>query len=205
MPHFWLFLLLPFSAVLPPDWYSLLQHLWFLLLPVFLFQHLGKSHLLLPALFLWYRQSLHRLLQCPLQYLPKHPHLRMVSRSRQILPVSDPLQARPVFPSALLPESLQCFHSVSAGVVSGSAVSAVSSLCGASSAAALLSVCAAFSCVSANTLAVGLMIMDADSSSARNLLEFPFITSPFLRISFAHLLRIPSDFFRQLGGACPRQ
>ena len=47
--------------------------------------------------------------------------------------------------------------------------------------------------------------MDADSSSARNLLEFPFITSPFLRISFAHLLRIPSDFFRQLGGACPRQ
>ena len=54
-------------------------------------------------------------------------------------------------------------------------------------------------------LAVGLMIMDADSSSARNLLEFPFITSPFLRISFAHLLRIPSDFFRQLGGACPRQ
>ena len=95
--------------------------------------------------------------------------------------------------------------SVSAGVVSGSAVSAVSSLCGAYSAAALLSVCAAFSCVSANTLAVGLMIMDADSSSARNLLEFPFITSPFLRISFAHLLRIPSDFFRQLGGACPRQ
>ena len=45
--------------------------------------------------------------------------------------------------------------SVSAGVVSGSAVSAVSSLCGASSAAALLSVCAAFSCVSANTLTVG--------------------------------------------------
>ena len=110
MSHFGLFLLLPFSAVLPPDWYSLLQHLWFLLLPVFLFQHLGKSHLLLPALFLWYRQSLHRLLQCPLQYLPKHPHLRTVSRSRQILPVFDPLQARPVFPSALLPESLQCFH-----------------------------------------------------------------------------------------------
>ena len=202
MSHFGLFLLLPFSAVLPPDWYSLLQHLWFLLLPVFLFQHLGKSHLLLPALFLWYRQSLHRLLQCPLQYLPKHPHLRTVSRSRQILPVFDPLQARPVFPSALLPESLQCFHCSRFLPV---LFPVLPSLLFLRSAAALLSVCAAFSCVSANTLAVALMIMDADSSSARNLLEFPFITSPFLRISFAHLLRIPSDFFRQLGGACPRQ
>ena len=205
MPHFWSFLLLPFSAVLPPDWYSLLQHLWFLLLPVFLFQHPGKSHLLLPALFLWYRQSLHRLLQCPLQYLPKHPHLRMVSRSRQILPVSDPLQARPVFPSALLPESLQCFHCSRFLPVLFPVLPSLLFLRSAALPLRLRCFLSVFSCVSANTLTVGLMIMDADSSSARNLLEFPFITSPFLRISFAHLLRIPSDFFRQLGGACPRQ
>ena len=72
----------------------------------------------------------------------------------------------------------------SAGVVSGSAVSVVSvvsvvsSFCGASCTAVLLSVCAAFSCVSANTLAAGLIIIEADSSNARNLLEFPFMFSP---------------------------
>jgi hypothetical protein len=32
------------------------------------------------------------------------------------------------------------------------------------------------------------MIMDADNSSARNLLEFPFITSPFLNLCMECLL-----------------
>ena len=97
-----------------------LRHLGFFFCRCFFFSILGSLICCFRLFFLWYRQSFTVFCSVLLQYLPKHPHLRMVSRSRQILPLSDPSQARPVFPSALLPEFLQCFalSSVSAGVVS---------------------------------------------------------------------------------------